>query len=522
MKHLSLRAQVFITVGILILGVVSATVYIANAIEGARESIVRLNRERLNSLTGNIARRYSTVLNFVAPEQMEQTQLAERPELLEQFNAITREELVNAPDVEIGFFHVLWNRELVYPMTSPQTTTLVNARTFKQFIPPILQTTYNEQREQWTHYESPAASFLIVTAPVYARNRVVGAAWAFDDLGDELSSAWPQGVTLFLQFVIVLGILLAVSFVITLKRDVNTIQDGLAKMKGDLTTRLPVSSSEMGSIAGSINELANTVLQQQREKEDLQRTIQQKEKLASLGQLIAGVAHEVRTPLAGIKTRIQLWQQAMRSTKKQKNKTRSSPEGPTPNSMRLVVEQLDRMELIVQKLLLFAKRKSPQMQRVNIHEFLDQFIEEISPDAKKQRVRVEREYAPGEPHVLADTSEIRKVFQNLVKNSLDAMADGGILRINTQEATEYKTLLVAVEDSGGGVDPEAVPKIFDPFYTTKHSGVGLGLSIAYEIVRAHNGTIRYERGATGGARFVVSLQLENNEHKREHKQHNRS
>jgi signal transduction histidine kinase len=331
---------------------------------------------------------------------------------------------------------------------------------------------------------------------------VVGAAWVFDDLGDELSTAWPQDVTLFLQFVIVLGILLAVSFVITLKREVNAIQHGLARMKHDLTTRLPVSRSEIGSVAGSINELANTIVVQQQEKEELQRTVQQKEKLASLGQLIAGVAHEVRTPLAGIKTRIQLWQEAMSVTRK---KGVNKPEGPTQDSMRLVVEQLDRMESIVQKLLHFSKRRSPQLQNANMHDLLDQFVDDFRSDAKKQRVVIEREYGADNPTVPVDPKEIRKVFQNLLKNSLDAMADGGVLRIRTSSDDKHSALLVAVEDTGHGIEPEIASKIFDPFYTTKDSGVGLGLSIAYEIIRSHHGNIWYERGDQGGARFVVSL-----------------
>ncbi|HEX9828981.1 MAG TPA: ATP-binding protein [Bacteroidota bacterium] len=504
MKNFSLRVQVFITVGVLLLGLVSATVYIADTVRDARESIVRLNRERLSSLTSNLARRYGSVLNFVAPEQSGQTSLAERPELLEQFAAITREELTKAPDTEAGFFHFLWNRELVHSNTTPPTSSLVNVRTFRQFLPPILQTTSNEELEQWTHYESSAASFIIVTQPVYARNQLVGAAWAFDDLGDELSSAWPQDVTLFLQFVVVLGILLAISFVVTLSQEVKSIRDGLSRMKENLTARLPVSRSEMGSIAGSINELANTIVQQQQEKEELQRTIQQQEKLASLGQLIAGVAHEVRTPLTGIKTRIQLWQKALRSSKR---KSTNTPEGPTPKSMRLVVEQLDRMETIVQKLLYFSKRRSPHFQSVNMHELLDDFIEEIRVEAKKQRVSIERVYGSNTPMVSIDVSEIREVFQNLFRNSLDEMMKGGILRINTFVENGQNVLHVSVEDSGSGVDPQLVPNIFDPFYTTKDSGVGLGLSIAYEIIRSHQGNLWYEQSMLGGARFTVTLPL---------------
>lgn len=496
MRSISLRAQVFIIVSILALGVLSATVFIANAIEGARESIIRLNRDRLSLLTEDLRRRYGSVISLGTSGQFGDTTLSQRMELTTILTVITREELVKAPDAEAGFFYSLWSREVGFATLNPQSNI-----SYAHLLDALTQSTVEQGREQWSYHQSQNANYLVMTKPVFARNSLVGVAWAFDDLDDDLAEVLVRDGTSLLQIIVVLGILLASLFVIFLRRGVADAQSGLDRLKTDLSFRLPVSGSELGRIAASINELANTIQKQQMEKEGLQKAVQQQEKLASLGQLIAGVAHEIRTPLAAIKTRIQLWQRITTGAR-----TRSSRAGVTQESMTMVVHELDRMERIVRKLLYFSKERTPKLRPGDIHAVIDSALEVVRHDLKKRRVTVKRRYMAGPCIVPVDENEIREVVLNLLANAMEAMPEGGTVSITTDRADNKVT--VAVEDSGEGIEPDVAAKIFDPFFTTKISGTGLGLSIAYEIVHSHHGSLEYKRTNNAGSRFVLSLPTE--------------
>lgn len=503
MRSISLRAQVFIIVSVLALGVLSATVFIANAIEGARESIIRLNRDRLSSLTGDLSRRYGSVISFVAPEQFADTALSQRLELTTILAKITEEELHKAPDAEAGFFHSLWNREVGFATLQAHSDA-----PYAHLLGTLTQSTIELRQEQWSHHQSENANYLIVTKPVYARNLLVGVAWAFDDLDDELANVLVSDGTPLLQIFVVLGIVLASAFVISLRRGVADTQSGLDRLKSDLSYRLPVSRSELGRVASSVNDLADTIQEQQREKEELQKAIQQKEKLASLGQLIAGVAHEIRTPLAAIKTRVQLWQRSgsQRRTPGIKGRARG-PSGVTEESMDLVVRELDRMEQIVRKLLYFSKERPLRLQEVDLHALIDSVINDMREDLKQRHILVRRRFTSDGCMVPIDENGIREVLLNLLANALDAMPDGGSILITTGRAGSECS--VAITDTGVGIDPVIVGKMFDPFFTTKETGTGLGLSIAYEIARAHNGSLEYRITRGKGACFVLTLPLNN-------------
>ncbi len=491
MARPSLRAQVIIIVAILALGVISAVVYITSAVDITRESIVRLNRDRLATLAENLARRYGSVLTFVAPSQFEDTTLAERGEMQSLLMTITREELANTADVHAGFYHSIWKKEIASRFPEDR----IGARElYDRYLPVLVQATAEEQREQWSQHESGETHVVIVTKPVYTRGRLVGVAWAFDSLDDQLSSPTSFNVIPLLQILAVLGILLASYFVINLRNEIDSIRRGLERMKEDLTQRPRPAPGELREITDSISDLAETILTQQKDREALQKTVQQKEKLASLGKVIAGVAHEIRTPLSAIKTRVQLWQRS-------KNKKQAL----TQESMELVIGELDRMEKSVQKLLYFSKQRKLNLQRTDLHELIESSLRTLQERFQKHRVRVKRQFEDGALWARVDRVELREIIINLLTNAIDAMPRGGEVRISTSRDAEQQTVAINVEDSGRGISPDVVERMFDPFYTTKEAGTGLGLSTAYEIARAHDGFIEYLVGEKKGARFRVVL-----------------
>ncbi len=499
MMYISLRAQVFVIVTILVIGLIGAMIYVTETIGRTRESIVRFDRERLSALTDDLSRRFGSVMNFVAPSQAGDTALAERSDLTQLLSNITEERLKNAPDVRAGFFHSGWNRQLtdVKPVTGGGE--IVSADHYLQVL---LQLTIQQRTEQWSHYESGGENFIILTKPVMARNNLVGAAWAIDDLSDEYASSRPFDVVPLFQIVLVVGIFVSFIFILNLRREVKLIQRGLELMKSDITKHLPESQSEIGYIAASINGLADTIVAQQAEREALQRAVQHSEKMASLGQLIAGVAHEIRTPLSVIKTRIQLWQRAF-SAKKPSSKMMQAAV-LTPSSMNIVVDELDRMEHIVRKLLYFSKQRKLHFGRTNLHELIDSALETLSESLGKNRVGVEKELLLSDPLMYADAVEMKEVVLNLFVNAMEAMPGGGEMIVSTGTGLDESVVTWSVENSGKRIKPEIAKKMFDPFFTTKDTGTGLGLSICYEIVRAHRGTIEYSHGKRGSC-FTVTL-----------------
>ena len=500
MRNVSLRVQVFIIVTILAIGLVGAMIYVTATIGRTRESIIRFDRERLSALTDDLSRRYGSVMNFVAPSQAGDTALSERAEITKLLVNITRERLQNASDVRAGFFHSVWNRQLADVKPTAHSGDMSSADHYLQVL---LQMTIDRNSDQWSHYETGGDNFIIVAKPVISRNRLIGAAWAVDDLADEFAASRPFDVTPLFQLAIVIGILFSTIFVINLRREVSAIQRGLEEMKSDITKRLPASTSELGYIASSINGLADTIIAQQEERDSLQQTIQQHEKLASLGQLIAGVAHEIRTPLSAIKTRVQLWQRAFK-----KGKERTASKIPaavlTPTSMNLVVEELDRMDRIVRKLLYFSKQRRLHATRTDLHGLLDSALETLQETINRNHIKVTRRFTLEDPVLYIDNGEMKEVALNLLTNAIEAMPRGGELHMATTAVSRAPAVSFTIEDSGKKIRAEISRKMFDPFFTSKETGTGLGLSIAYEIVRAHNGTLRYSHGRKGSC-FTVTI-----------------
>ncbi len=501
MRNISLRTQVILLVVILSVSVLIAGISLSALMRGARDTIVRINRERLNTLTENLGRRYGSVLNFIAPQQFADSSLAHRTELHELLFRITREELTAISTAGAGFFHSLWGRTVAAVEPQSSQGIALTDRPYQRMLSALIPATLEEKTGRWSQFESEGSHFLIVTAPVYARNQIVGVAWAVDDLQDELAQPLPmtEALTLVSPLTALAGIFLAALIVLNLRREVNAIQEGLHAMKRDLTICLPEAETELGHISKAINELSQTIRTQQEEKETLLREMQQKEKLAALGKLIAGVAHEIRTPLAAIKTRVQLWQRSRQKRSRAQVHSRHNP--VTAESMAMVVQELDRMEKTVQKLLAFSRGHTLKLRPVNIHNTLRVSVRLLRNEIRKRGVRVRTLLNAENPVCNVDEPELQKALLNLISNALDAMPNGGQLTLRTEQTND--TLTIAIEDTGNGMEPEVAERMFEPFFTTKETGTGLGLSIAHEIIRAHRGTLDFRTQPGVGTTFII-------------------
>jgi signal transduction histidine kinase len=238
--------------------------------------------------------------------------------------------------------------------------------------------------------------------------------------------------------------------------------------------------------------LARTVRRQAIERDHLQSELRRNERLAALGKLLAGVAHEVRNPLAGIRSTAQLWQRGV--------------VGLDEESLGNLVHEVDRLEEIVSRLLQFSRAEGNEFAPGDVNAVLSEAARLATAPAEAQGVCVEIALEPDLPPVDMAPSALLQVFRNLTTNALQAMSSGGILRLTSRRDPARRAVEAAVIDTGPGLAPEAIKHLFEPFYTTKAEGTGLGLAIAREIALAHRGDLRAaNRPEQTGAVFTLTL-----------------
>jgi two-component system NtrC family sensor kinase len=233
------------------------------------------------------------------------------------------------------------------------------------------------------------------------------------------------------------------------------------------------------------------------ERRGLERAAKQSEKLAALGTLAAGLAHELNNPIGIISTRAELMLLDAES--------RSLPDDVTED-LRVIHRHSQRIARITQGLLSFARSPSGQSGRVDLNRVIDETLLLVEKTIVKDGVRVRRALTPDLPMIWGDANALQQVVVNLLTNARDAVRAGGEIFIETRVAAEPPgRVQLAVRDTGSGIPPEVLAKIFDPFFTTKAEGTGLGLSISYGIVRDHRGTVDVRSTPGEGTTFVLTF-----------------
>jgi two-component system, NtrC family, sensor kinase len=223
----------------------------------------------------------------------------------------------------------------------------------------------------------------------------------------------------------------------------------------------------------------------------LEETLQQSEKLSSIGLLAAGVAHEVNTPLTGVSSYTQMLLGMIPET------------DPKHALLQKVQKQTERASNITNNLLNFSRAgNSTDYTEVDINKLLDDTLQLLEPQMRKSNIEIVKNYAETPPKILGNAGKLQQVFTNLIINARDAIISGGQITLET-ELGEKENVIIKVSDTGEGIAPENLSKIYDPFFTTKGvgSGTGLGLAVSYGIVQEHAGTIEVESELEEGTTF---------------------
>ncbi|WP_352432604.1 ATP-binding protein [Pyrinomonas sp.] len=270
------------------------------------------------------------------------------------------------------------------------------------------------------------------------------------------------------------------------------LEQGLDEIARDLGARIePPTSAELGAVSRAINKLAADLEAKRRREAELERSLARSERLASLGRVAAGIAHEVRNPLASMKLKVQLASRGEFARDK------------LERTFVVLLEEIERLDALVQKLLDLSRPPCLELSRCAISSLASERLALIADRCARGGVEVVIERAPeAETVIEADSAKLAQALDNLLLNGLEAMAEGGVLRVSV--VADSKHVRVAVADTGPGIAPEAREKIFEPFFTTKEKGTGLGLAITREIVEAHGGRIFLDE-AGGSTAFVIEL-----------------
>lgn len=332
-----------------------------------------------------------------------------------------------------------------------------------------------------------------------------------------------------LVFVSLIGIALSAWLGTNLSRPIRALEEGARRIaSGDHLPDISVDSyDEIASLANEFNTMKRRLRERDDENQTLNRTLEQKvlertmqleeksqqllhtqkdlaqaERLAGIGLLASGVAHEINNPLAIIRGNAELLEMSTRL------------DTSDQSEVETIITQVGRVERIVSNLLTFAQTKKKVIKPFQIEILLDDILNQVGHQIPLERVRIDRNYQSVKCPVEGDEDQLRQVFTNLVINGLQAMNSEGILTVSTTIDSESGSCLVTIGDSGPGIPTHIQEKLFTPFFTTKPRGTGLGLAVSYGIVKDHGGGIRVENKADQGAVFIVDLPLTHNSNPR--------
>ncbi|MEW6215725.1 MAG: ATP-binding protein [Nitrospirota bacterium] len=245
----------------------------------------------------------------------------------------------------------------------------------------------------------------------------------------------------------------------------------------------------INELTRSKEELENSYTQIKESKDELVRS----EKLAFTGRIAAGIAHEIRNPLTNVLMSVQQIKKGF------------GPESPWAKHIEVITRNTERINYLITELLNCARPPKLNMQSYDMHRLLEGVLESVQHDVKSQGIKVVKNFTPESPIISMDNEQMERAFSNIILNAVQAMPRGGNLTVVTEVDGNF--FEVKIEDTGEGIPEEDIIRIFDPFFSSKPSGVGLGLTICYGIIVSHGGTTEVESKPGEGTVFTIALPL---------------
>jgi signal transduction histidine kinase len=316
--------------------------------------------------------------------------------------------------------------------------------------------------------------------------------WAFQD--GMTFEAWRRYLVFSVISALVPNLLLVLLIVRTISRPLGRLTVAAVQVtNGGYGTEVDLrkSNDEIGLLAESFNEMSRKMADDIEQLRHLNEQLIRTEKLAAMGTLSAGLAHEVNNPLASISSLIQMMQ------------AKNDLNDDTNEKLKLISTQISRITQVTRDMMDFARIRPAAKSPVAINQLIEASLRLANFDKSFQKLSLKKDLAENLPTVFADQDQLQQVFLNLFLNARDAMPNGGELSIATANAK--KEITIQIKDNGSGIDEKNIKQIFDPFFTTKPAGkgTGLGLAVCYGIITAHGGRIEAANAANGTTFFIA-------------------
>lgn len=287
--------------------------------------------------------------------------------------------------------------------------------------------------------------------------------------------------------------------VFEITQDITADQTNIAKFQTIIFASVAAFVGVLFAALVAILRRAESILEARaRERQKLEEELNRAERLAVLGEMIAGVSHEIKNPLGIIRSTAELLEKRLEEPKQKKLAS-------------ILIEEATRLNNIVTEFLDFARPKELRLALCRVEDILERNLRVIEAECQKRNIQIERDYQTGDYILEADANLLYRAFMNLVVNAVQAMDGGGTLAVETSlrclDTRKDPTVEVRINDTGVGIPAEVMGKIFNPFFTTREKGTGLGLSIVQTIVQSHRGSVELVPREGGGTSAVVRLPL---------------
>ncbi len=342
--------------------------------------------------------------------------------------------------------------------------------------------------------------YISAYSPIYDLHRKVIGILYVGIIENKFNDIKKETTILFLVIIIVtllIAIGLSIYLIQNFLHPVNILVNASKEIaEGNYTIQIPVDSKdELGYLCKTFNSMVAAIVERDNLlKEDTQKQIIQSEKLASLGKLAAGIAHEINNPLTGVLTYSSILLEELKDTEHK-------------DDLEVIVNETLRCRKIVREILNFARETRIEKERANINRVINEMLSILEKHVNFQNIAIVKDFDDAVPDMEIDINQIKQVINNLSLNASDAMSEGGTLTIRTRFDSTANAVIVEFIDTGFGISEANIGKIFDPFFTTKQTGkgTGLGLAVTYGIIKRHNGTITVKSSTGEGTTFTIVL-----------------
>jgi signal transduction histidine kinase len=471
MRRLQLQL-VFVLLAAISIAALSA-ILISGVVGGAERVVIRDTNKSLNAANGELARRYDDRVR--SDPVWASLSLADQNNAL---RAISQGVLRSYPGVEGGFS---WDGQILgysYPTHG--------SGNLKVDVPeaelPEIQKAVRQALGSGHGGRILRESRDVVVIQAMAQNARVN--WTMKRLPGLADPGEKRRNALLIWLVIaaLVSVTGTIATVIGLRKGIAEIQTGLAVLETDFAFQLPVAGGELGSISRSVNRVAGA-------RRNLESELRREDRLRAIGRMAANIAHEIRNPLNGIRLAMQMLKQRLMS-----NAIR-------PDDLDLVIAEVDRLNALLTDLLAFRESRKPHLEEQLVLPIVKRCADLL---AGERNVKIGIHADDPEGRAVVDAEQLTQVLTNLFLNSLAAIPDEG--KIDVYLHRNGQGLLVDVHDTGPGVAPEHREHLFEPFYTTRGDGTGLGLAVSRELVNGMGGTLEYREDGPG-ATFSIRLKV---------------